>query len=199
MNNNAYLYTMKICSKCKIEKPYNDFHKHKRYIDGYQYECKKCRLGHEPHDKDLITHKVCTKCNTDKLIEDYPWINYKKIYKQSYCKVCQNRMKQIKRRDGSIEDKKHRQLRAKYKISLSDYNIELEKQGGVCLICKEPESRLNSKGNISMLAVDHCHETHKIRGLLCGNCNIGLGSFKDRSDFLLSAIEYLKNTCTDKS
>jgi hypothetical protein len=41
------------------------------------------------------------------------------------------------------------------------------------------------------LAIDHCHKTGKIRGLLCKNCNQGLGQFKDNIDLLLSAAKYL--------
>jgi protein-arginine kinase activator protein McsA len=54
-------------------------------------------------------------------------------------------------------------------------------QGGRCLICQE-ETKLH---------VDHCHETKKVRGLLCRECNTGLGKFKERVDLLERAIHYL--------
>jgi hypothetical protein len=54
-------------------------------------------------------------------------------------------------------------------------------QGGICDICKErPATHL-----------DHCHTTGKIRGLLCTQCNTGLGMFFDRTDVLRAAIDYL--------
>jgi hypothetical protein len=43
-----------------------------------------------------------------------------------------------------------------------------------------------------MLSIDHCHNTGKVRGLLCDHCNKGLGLFKDNIDYLNKAIEYLK-------
>lgn len=39
--------------------------------------------------------------------------------------------------------------------------------------------------------VDHCHKTGKVRGILCAECNSGLGKFKDRPEFLIKAVEYL--------
>lgn len=63
-----------------------------------------------------------------------------------------------------------------------------EEQGGVCAICGNPET---DKRN-HRLAVDHCHETDKIRGLLCKSCNIGLGMFKDNTNNLTRAVAYLR-------
>jgi len=73
-------------------------------------------------------------------------------------------------------------------ITPDDYKKMLEGQNGKCAICGAIES--HSKGH--RLAVDHDHETGKIRGLLCHNCNVGLGNFKDSPDLIRSAIEYLK-------
>ena len=42
--------------------------------------------------------------------------------------------------------------------------------------------------------IDHNHKTNKIRGILCGNCNMGLGHFKDNLDVLKNAIKYLEDT-----
>ena len=75
-------------------------------------------------------------------------------------------------------------LKQNYGITLNQYNFLLEKQRGLCSICFKKE--LGKK-----LAVDHCHKSKKIRGLLCQNCNIGIGVFKDDTLLLRSAIEYL--------
>lgn len=70
-----------------------------------------------------------------------------------------------------------------YKITSAQYFELLAKQNGKCAIC----------GNISKqkLHVDHCHFTNKVRGLLCGSCNRGIGLFKDDRYLLNKAIEYL--------
>jgi hypothetical protein len=44
-----------------------------------------------------------------------------------------------------------------------------------------------------MLSIDHCHETGKVRGLLCDACNTGIGRFSDQVDLLQKAIDYLEN------
>jgi hypothetical protein len=72
-------------------------------------------------------------------------------------------------------------LRKHFGISLEQYNIMVEDQGGRCAIC----------GEESQLHVDHDHETTEVRGLLCNNCNNGLGRFLDRPDLLRKAAEYL--------
>lgn len=79
----------------------------------------------------------------------------------------------------------------KYGISLEQYNDMLESQNYCCDICKQEESQV-IKGKIASLSVDHDHLTGKIRGLLCNNCNNGLGRFKDDIEKLASAILYLK-------
>lgn len=74
----------------------------------------------------------------------------------------------------------------RFGITETDYEALEEKQGGLCLICKESCSRG------FRLSIDHDHKTGRIRGLLCNACNIGLGSFRDNPDLLRRAAEYLE-------
>jgi len=78
-------------------------------------------------------------------------------------------------------------LLTKYDISVEQFQAVWESQGGVCAICNGPPT----KGK--RLAVDHNHQTGEVRGLLCCNCNMGLGNLKDDIDLLRSAISYLTN------
>lgn len=78
---------------------------------------------------------------------------------------------------------RRRQLKALYGLSMSGYESMLRAQNGVCQICKrKPEGYLQ---------VDHCHSTGKVRGLLCGNCNSGIGLLQESREVLASAIKYL--------
>jgi hypothetical protein len=73
-------------------------------------------------------------------------------------------------------------LKRQYGLTLEDYETMLVTQGGVCKMCGGPPGK-------RMLAVDHDHETGKIRGLLCVRCNVGLGFYERRK---LQIEDYLK-------
>ncbi len=72
---------------------------------------------------------------------------------------------------------------AQYGLTKDEYEERLNRQGGVCAICKE-----KSKGN---LAVDHDHKTGKIRGLLCKLCNSALGFLRDDYELVQAAEAYM--------
>jgi hypothetical protein len=76
----------------------------------------------------------------------------------------------------------------KYGITPEDYDNMYNKQNGCCKICKIHQSDLKIR-----LCVDHCHETGKVRGLLCKHCNTVLGMAKDNIDILEEAKQYLIN------
>lgn len=76
-------------------------------------------------------------------------------------------------------------------ISYKQYKELFEYQNGVCAICFKKEN-LIINGQMKRLAIDHNHSSNKIRGLLFGNCNRGLGLFFDKLGFLESAIKYIK-------
>ena len=65
----------------------------------------------------------------------------------------------------------------------------LAAQGGCCAICGTSDT-----GKRKAFAVDHNHDTGKIRGLLCSNCNTGIGNLRDNVELLERAIDYLRNT-----
>jgi hypothetical protein len=71
---------------------------------------------------------------------------------------------------------------AQYKMKPADFERRVKEQDGLCAIC------LNSR----VLVIDHNHDTDKVRGLLCENCNRGLGFFRDCVLILESAIAYLQ-------
>jgi len=80
-------------------------------------------------------------------------------------------------------------LRHLYGITHEDYERMLEEQGGGCAICGSTTSRRKGRGHLS---IDHCHQTGKVRGVLCDPCNNGLGRFGDDPELLRGALEYLE-------
>jgi hypothetical protein len=77
-------------------------------------------------------------------------------------------------------------LMSRYGIDKDQWNKMFQEQQGKCLICEKHASE-TKRG----LAVDHCHKTGKVRGLLCHTCNKGLGLFRDNAEIISSAIDYL--------
>jgi hypothetical protein len=94
-------------------------------------------------------------------------------------------------RDKYMKLERDRQYRKRYGITLEDYDQMLADQGGKCLICEASQA-----GNVGQaFAVDHCHETGRVRGLLCIKCNSRLGWF-EANDSRIAA--YLKRRGADE-
>ncbi len=79
-----------------------------------------------------------------------------------------------------------------YGITQEQHDTLFAQSGGMCWICEGPEtSRDGSSGKVRALAVDHCHGSGAVRGLLCRRCNQAIGMFRDDTDLLGKAIQYL--------
>lgn len=81
-----------------------------------------------------------------------------------------------------------------YGITSEEFDALFEQQNGVCAICGQEEFHIWKR----RLSVDHDHETGRIRGLLCHNCNNMLGHAKDNVKTLMRAIAYLEGKVTAK-
>lgn len=81
---------------------------------------------------------------------------------------------------------RRRQHYKKYNLTVEQYEQMFANQGGGCSICGQRQER--------RLAIDHDHETGKVRGLLCHTCNVGLGNFHDLPTLLRRAIAYLERS-----
>lgn len=82
-------------------------------------------------------------------------------------------------------------LKKDFGITVDVYQTLFDEQGGVCAICARPETATRG-GRVKWMAVDHCHDTGVIRGLLCSACNVAIGAFDDDIERLERAIAYLK-------
>jgi len=130
---------------------------------------------------------LCNKCGLDKPTDLFSK-NRRDTRGYTYqCKACES----AKHKEYYQRTKKDRlAYRRSYLYGVDDetYDKMKESCGNLCEICggKCPSGR--------RLAVDHCHTTDKVRGLLCTNCNTALGSFKDDKALLHKAIQYLERT-----
>lgn len=134
-------------------------------------------------DKDS---KICSKCNKEKPVDSFSKNQATLDGLQYMCKLCQ------KATDAGWKKKNPRRAKELYRrrnlkqygLTVEAYGAMLKGQNGVCKICRElPDKK--------QLAVDHCHKTNQIRGLLCSRCNTALGLFRDSTVLMKSAIDYL--------
>ena len=146
--------------------------------------------------------KRCPKCEQEKFSSAFGKDKSKKTGLSSYCLDCANANRKIHYAKNPAKEKqklteyykanKDRSraysLKALYGLSQEKYVAMLVQQNGACQICKTHQSNFKRK-----LFVDHCHETGKVRGLLCQYCNTMLGNAKDNVLVLQSAINYLAN------
>lgn len=109
--------------------------------------------------------------------------------KQAYCKPCclayQRRYHNTVRPKNNAETSRRNKLLREYGITPEQYDEMLAQQGGVCAICELP-CKTGKR-----LAVDHDHKSGRVRGLLCMNCNRGIGHFQDDARLTARATKYL--------
>jgi hypothetical protein len=125
--------------------------------------------------------KRCRDCGLTKPLEDFPRNKNSKDGRHTYCKQCHNARgrETIQRLHGNS---RHYHLKKRYGIGADEFDELVRLQGGVCAIC----------GRDNPEHVDHSHETGEVRGILCFNCNGGLGQFRDSVDALRAAALYLE-------
>ena len=106
---------------------------------------------------------------------------YGKLRYNSRCNKCYA-LPEDKKRDANI--------RANYNgFTLVQYNEMFEKQKGLRASCGRPETLVNH-GRVMPLAVDHCHMTGTVRGLLCANCNQALGLLGNDPEIIRALLQY---------
>lgn len=142
-------------------------------------------------------YKTCPNCKINKARDQYH-ISQGAI--SQYCKECANKfcreyynanktiilINSKFNRAKTKDRRKNQQLQKDFKISIIEYNKLLKNQNFKCAGCGRHKNEFNKA-----LAVDHCHKTGRIRGLLCQNCNTSLGLVKDKIIILLKLIKYL--------
>ena len=147
-------------------------------------------------------HLQCSACKEIKAVEteflqrDKPYKNGDVCYR-SRCRECENK-KNLAHHHANRKGEIHRiasyryVLKTTYDMSEKDYTDMFHAQRGECKICSTKLTNVFEKIFNAKTAVDHCHDTGKVRGLLCGTCNTGLGGLKDSPELLRKALEYLE-------
>lgn len=150
--------------------------------------------------------KKCSKCGQEKPLTEFNKQSRNQDGLNTQCSTCTrsaglayyyaNRQKtNPERNEARRLSKSHRQhtLLKKYGITREGYDALLDEQNGVCAICEHPEKQKDVRyGTPLFLAVDHDHNTNKVRGLLCSACNVAIGKMDDDPGRLRKAAEYLE-------
>ena len=198
--------TTKTCNFCQEVKPLDNF-------PAKGLKCKTCcnlwliehrrkqreayLALHPPQPKPVISHKICKKCEEDKVIDEFRWANKSKTTRSPYCKVCAMHIwHECRARRGRLDEVL---LYKCNRIGTTPewFNAQMEKQNGNCAICGNPETHRHHRSSekIRSLAIDHNHETGKVRGLLCFRCNTALHQLeKNGLGWAEAAVQYLKET-----
>lgn len=119
--------------------------------------------------------RKCTTCNRVKDLSEF-WRNNCSTGYSSKCSECDRKRKEKGKPTSYL-----RETAKRYGLTLEEYN-ELVESNPNCQICGNP---------VDSPHIDHCHESGKVRGVLCKTCNMGLGSFKDNPQYMYNAIAYL--------
>jgi hypothetical protein len=217
--------SQKRCNRCGETKPEAGFYKRKSASDGLnpwcidcyrrwhrdRYKpkgsddpraCEWCAKEYTPKQRSLAQRFCSSNC---KMRARYWRDNPREARSCDFCKTDITHMRKDARfcsgtcagryrgRNLTPERRRAYRLWSKYRITVDDYEALLAKQGEVCAIC----GTSNPKTSHGFWHVDHCHRSGKVRGLLCGTCNTGLGSFYDRTSVLRRAAAYLEATASD--
>ena len=157
---------MKTCKVCGVAKPLGDFYANKGGRDGRRPECKSCHLAARKARYDANPRPYIERVLKWQRENRDRYLAGQRAYKESGRKAVSDRKSHLKR---------------KYGLTPEEFEELLTAQGDGCAICGKPNPD----------NVDHDHVTGRVRGILCWNCNVGVGQFEDDVERLVAATIYL--------
>jgi hypothetical protein len=163
----------KYCKKCGESKPLSEFYKATENRDGRRGECIACAK--------VIRRKWYDANQAKAVAAAQRWAERNPERVAAYREEYRNRPE----RKRAMRDLYYRRT---FGLTADDVDALIERQGGQCAICGRTPSRLAS------WHVDHCHETGVVRGILCIDCNQGIGKFHEDPSRLRAAADYLESS-----
>lgn len=131
-----------------------------------------------------MTAKACCKCKVEKPLSEFSRHASRSDGHHNMCKVCKSKStgKWQKDNERRKEYMKWYAIKHRYGLSKGDYETMLTQQEGLCAICR---------GEMKHIYVDHCHDTGRVRGLLCPRCNSAIGYLAQSDEWFQRAQEYM--------
>ena len=136
--------------------------------------------------------KLCKRCGEEKDLSEFYRYQKSPDGRQFYCKKCLgDEQKSWHQRNPEKARLKQRinNLKVRFGLTIQEYNELGESQGWKCAICGNAGIERNP------LCIDHCHDSGKVRGLLCRQCNQALGLIKENVTSAKALVEYIRNRC----
>lgn len=164
---------LKVCSKCGVAKPHSEYYAGKRYADGLRRQCKPCftqQTGRRRKHQSVHNRE------------------YYLAQRNAWNALHREELRQ-KRRDylrAHPDRTRAANLKSKYGITVEEWNVLFASQGSRCAICGSEHPK-----SYGLWHTDHDHVTGKVRGILCQQCNVGLGKLGESQDGVVRAIKYL--------
>ncbi|TMR93492.1 endonuclease domain-containing protein [Nonomuraea basaltis] len=187
---------VKWCPDCGETKVVSEFGRNKRMVDGLARYCRVCfrkrstqsyRKRMEEQGKTVRERvevpegqKFCPRCSEIKTHAEFGSNRSSKDGLTAYCRACHTVVVRENKIKNHGSDRNYK-LKLRYGITEDDFERMLARQGGLCAICRAVPGTF----------VDHSHQTGQVRGVLCFNCNNGLGHFGDNTVLLELAALYL--------
>jgi hypothetical protein len=186
------------CARCHHSKPADQFYVRRTgRRAGFLTEwCKQCsadtqRQNYERRkagfgsQESLFATKVCRACGRELSMSEFTRNHNRKDGRHTICKECSNQAFKAARKNDYY-------VLRHYGLTITEYDALLSAQSGKCAICGMPETKKYGRtGGDYRLAVDHDHDTGKVRALLCHACNAGIGQFSHDPELMAVAIRYL--------
>jgi len=173
---------------------YADNRRQKELTDPAYRERRKAQGAPKDRDARKAYMENYRKANPDKwerTPEQQAEINKRRREKYAADKKHREKIKsQVKKWQAENPDARKRQRIRKYGLTLTQFRKMMEEADHKCQICGHSDQ---SDPNMFPV-IDHCHDTGKVRGVLCMNCNMGIGKLRDSVSTLEAAIAYLRRS-----
>lgn len=172
------------------------------YSDGYKcYRCIYCKREKDQRwkEKNREKHRASAgrarnearRLFREGLTDKEPKANiWNKEYRKNNPEIHREWAKKGREKLGSFRN--IQEICRRRGITVEQYYELVELYDNKCAICRKEETKKARKEGIAKLSVDHCHVTNKVRGLLCHDCNTGIGKFLDDPVLLRTAAEYIE-------
>ncbi len=163
------------CKGCGEVKPLTNFHKNRKGSESRKYKCKTCTNAEAKEWARNHPENVKASQRKRRAADAERFREKERAYYQ-------------KTKERRLELKKLERFR-RYGITYDAFFELLGGQDFACSICQETFEEADPRN----VHIDHCHDSSRVRGILCRNCNIGIGHLKESPDLLRRAADYLSD------